>query len=106
MDLFLGRLTPPVGEFVILTKPNRFEATTIRIVIPGNNFVRIKIFLLISLLGSTWLFTPGLHAAERLYKVIDQDGKVSYQDLPPIDAKSTVLKKFFESRTFGVDRGT
>lgn len=64
--------------------------------------MHIKIFLLFALLGIIGLLTPGPRAAEKLYKLIDQNGKVSYQDRPPIDDKSTVLEKTFESRTNSV----
>ena len=62
----------------------------------------MKTFLLFGLLCTIGLFTLSSHTAEKLYKVIDQNGKISYQDRPPIDDKSTVLEKTFESRSNSV----
>ena len=61
--------------------------------------MNIKLLVLFPLLGSFVLFAPGLYAAEKLYKVIDKNGRVSYQDRPPRDDKSTVMEKSFDSGT-------
>ena len=61
--------------------------------------MNIKLLILFSLLGLIVSFTSGPYAAERLYKIIDKNGNVSYQDRPPIDAKSTVMEKSFETGT-------
>lgn len=58
------------------------------------------LFALFCLAG---LVSSNVAAAEKLYKVIDQNGNVSYQDRPPIEEKSTVQIKTFENRTNQVD---
>jgi len=61
--------------------------------VPQKTYYLFTFFCLAGLVASSVL------AAEKLFKVIDQNGNVSYQDRPPIEEKSTVQIKTFENQT-------